>query len=129
MLTKNKSIKSKDFVEFLEQVARNKIGKLTLLVDSVGVHRTEEVQRAAERLSIELLFGAPYSSEFAPIERLWKHAKHRWRKLMLSRTDWKHEARLHGLIRHCCLNVNRKWMSQYWKTCNSRMTDWLRTPG
>ena len=71
------SIDADAFMMFLRRLKEH-IGrkKAVLLVDNLGVHRTNAVKNLARKLGIELVFNGTYSSEYMPIERLWAWAKH-----------------------------------------------------
>jgi len=49
-----------------------------MLVDNLGVHRTEKVKAKAKECRIEMVFNGSYSSTFNPIERLWAWSKARF---------------------------------------------------
>jgi transposase len=81
------SVNGEKFVRFV-----NKIGKYTsgdpcyLMLDNLRVHHTRQVKDAAARQNIKIIFNAPYSSEFNPIERLWAYAKRAFRRTMAFET-------------------------------------------
>ena len=78
-LTREHSIDSRDFMEFLERLKdHTRRRRAVLLLDNLGVHRTKAVQKLAAKLGIELVFNGTYSSNYMPIERLWSWAKHRF---------------------------------------------------
>ena len=49
-----------------------------MLVDNLGVHRTERVKAKAKECRVEMVFNVSYSSTFNPIERLWAWSKARF---------------------------------------------------
>ena len=44
-------------------------------LDNLKVHHSNEIKRWAEREGLRLVFNAPYSCEYNPIETLWAFAK------------------------------------------------------
>ena len=55
-----------------------------MLLDNLSVHRSHVVRDWAENRGMHLLFNAPYSCQFNPIEWLWGFAKHEfYRDIML----------------------------------------------
>ena len=73
------SIDTEAFMEFLRHL-KDHIGrkKAVLVLDNLGVHRTNKSQELARKFGIELVFNGTYSSEYMPIERLWAWAKLRF---------------------------------------------------
>ncbi len=49
-----------------------KTGKIKLVLDSAGYHRSDAVKNEAKNLNIELIYLPPYSPNLNLIERLWK---------------------------------------------------------
>ena len=43
-----------------------------MVLDRAGYHRSEKVEKEAEKQNIKLFFLPPYSPNLNPIERLWK---------------------------------------------------------
>ena len=75
-LQRDKSIDAESFQEFLRLVARRmRRRKCYMMVDNLGVHRTQDVKKQAKRSNVELIFNGTYSSEYNPIERLWAWSK------------------------------------------------------
>jgi transposase len=69
-----KTINGESVIEFLERVREQYItsGRLHLVLDGAGYHRSQLVKDKAESLNIELHYLPPYSPNLNPIERLWK---------------------------------------------------------
>lgn len=124
--TTTKSIKTADLLEFVDIIIRVKTGPVWLLIDNLPLHAVDAFTDKCAAHDIFLVRNGTYSSEFQPIERLWKHAKCRWRKEMLGRRDWSKERPLQTLVKQCCLTVHKAWMRRYWQVCLRRMGDWLR---
>lgn len=60
--------------DFLVQIRKysNISGKINLILDQAGYHKSSKVVLKAEELNIELHYLPPYSPNLNPIERLWK---------------------------------------------------------
>lgn len=90
ILMKPKSIRQEDFVEFLKQLRLKDAHEIRqyVLVDNLSVHRTHSVRDYAAANNQELVFNAPYSSEYNPVEQLWAHAKKYFRREILDVVDF-----------------------------------------
>ena len=72
------------FIQYLEKLRKDVgSGRFTLVLDNLRVHHSIAVREFAEKAEIDLLFCPPYSSEFAPIERLWALSKAIFRRGLL----------------------------------------------
>jgi len=61
-------------VDFLEQLRKYSdiSGKIYLILDQAGYHKSNNVKETANKLNIKLLYLPPYSPNLNSIERLWK---------------------------------------------------------
>jgi len=61
-------------IDFLQQLRKYSdiSGKIYLVLDQAGYHRSANVQEAANKLNVKLLYLPAYSPNLNPIERLWK---------------------------------------------------------
>ena len=68
------TINSESVTDFLGQVREQyqSSGRIHLILDGAGYHRSEEVKQCAQALNIKLHYLPPYSPNLNPIERLWK---------------------------------------------------------
>jgi transposase len=68
------TVDSEAIVDFLHQLRKFSTisGKIHLVADKAGYHRSLEVRRAAKKLNINLIYLPAYSPNLNPIERLWK---------------------------------------------------------
>jgi transposase len=68
------TINSGAIIPFLEKIREHyqSSGKIHLILDGAGYHRSKEVVAAAHNLNIILHYLPPYSPNLNPIERLWK---------------------------------------------------------
>jgi transposase len=68
------TINSGAIIPFLEKIREHyqTSGKIHLILDGAGYHRSKEVVAAAHNLNIILHYLPPYSPNLNPIERLWK---------------------------------------------------------
>ena len=81
MLIQRQSIKTADFLEFLDKLAeRMRRRKTFIFLDNLTLHHTIAVRNQAKEHNQELYFNAAYSSHLNPIERLWALAKRQFRK-------------------------------------------------
>jgi len=74
-----KHINSKRYVEFLEQVLRQRERPLIVIADRASFHTSAEVRKfvRANRHRIRMYFFPPYSPELNPDEQVWNEIKHR----------------------------------------------------
>ena len=64
-----KSVDRAKFIAFLKKLRQcNPFIPLALFLDRLAVHRSNEVQEAADKLKIILILNASYSPNFNPIE-------------------------------------------------------------
>ncbi len=74
--TFEKSVDRVKFIEFLEALKHKvDLRGATMFLDNLNVHHSNDVKRWAQREGLHLLFNAPYSCRFNPIETLWAFAK------------------------------------------------------
>lgn len=68
------TVDSEAIIDFLQQLRKytNISGKIHLILDQAGYHRSENVKEIATKLNINLIYLPPYSPNLNPIERLWK---------------------------------------------------------
>jgi transposase len=59
------------------------------MLDNLRLHHSKVVIERCRKYNIEIIFNAPYSSEYNPVERLWCYAKNHFKKHMISVTDYK----------------------------------------
>ena len=69
-----KTVNGESIVDFLNKVRKSYLesGKIKLILDGAGYHRSDIVKKEAEKLNVELIYLPPYSPNLNPIERLWK---------------------------------------------------------
>lgn len=84
--TESGSVTRTDVVVFLEQVAKQGDGRLTILVlDNAPIHRGIDAATRTRWLSeynMCLLYLPAYSPELNLIEIVWKQAKYHWRRFI-----------------------------------------------
>ena len=71
----NKTIDNKNFTNFLSNldnwINKNKLfgcSKVLIILDNSSVHKVKEVKQKLIKMKVEVIFLAPYSPQFAPIE-------------------------------------------------------------
>lgn len=70
------SVDRPKFLQFLEALAtKTQLREATMLIDNLSLHHSNVVKEWAENAGLRLLFNAPYSSQYNPIEQLWGLAK------------------------------------------------------
>ena len=79
-----KSICHKEFIDFLNLLSDKYEGKpLTIFLDNLQVHKSNEVKEAYKRLAITPIFNIPYSPQFNGIESYFSLVKTEYKKLLL----------------------------------------------
>jgi transposase len=68
----------------------------TIIMDNASFHPKKELQKIADRYSVNLLFLPPYSPDFNPIEKFWANLK-RWLRDFLSNFTT-----IQAAIMECC---------------------------
>ena len=81
-----------NYMEILRQEYQED-GRLHLVLDNAGYHRSKEVIKAAKKLNIKLHYLPAYSPNLNPIERLWKvmNEKVRNNRFFKSAKDFKED--------------------------------------
>ena len=70
------SVNVERFIKYLEGLGRKvKLRGSVLFLDNLKVHHNAEVKEWCRRRGLELLFNAPYSCTYNPIEWLWAYSK------------------------------------------------------
>ena len=72
------------FLAYLGKLRRPRGKTLAIFLDNLSVHRSRTVRQYCTRRGIRLVFNAPYSSEYNPVERLWALAKREFRRDMIN---------------------------------------------
>ena len=106
--TRLKSYKTDSYVEFLKEFRAKTKGKVKLFVDNLNVHRTLKARDYCQSKGIEVIFNAIYSSEYTPIERVWLHAKNKWRKRVVEITNFSNITLLQKKIVESIETVNSR---------------------
>lgn len=80
----HRSIKTEQFIGFLEQLSRRFDGKdFCIFMDNLSVHKTASVKAVYKRLGITPIYNVPYSPDFNGIECYFALLKGEYKKLML----------------------------------------------
>ena len=83
-LIKPKSIKTAEYLEFLQQLAEKyPEQQIILFVDNLQVHKTQEARAAYLQYNITAVFNVPYSPQFNGIEYYWSLVKNHYKRLLL----------------------------------------------
>lgn len=71
------SVRTPQVLAFLRALRRHLRGKVLLVWDNLGVHKSREVRAylARQRHWLEVEWLPPYAPELNPVEYLWKHLK------------------------------------------------------
>ena len=69
-----KTINSESIIEFMKLIRKKnkKTGKIYIILDGAGYHRSEIVIKKSSKYNIKLVHLPPYSPNLNPTERLWK---------------------------------------------------------
>ena len=82
-MIKAKSIKSKDFVSFLDDLCEEVTPPFALLLDNASIHKTKLVREYCAERQIRLIWNVPYCPWFNGIEEVWSLVKASFRKKLL----------------------------------------------
>ena len=126
-LARQKSIDQFDFIAFLEHLRDRVPGEVQLyvVVDNLRVHRTLQVSEACVRLGVELVFNAPYSSEFNPIERCWAYSKRAFATDCLVITNFRSKPFLIKRVLKSMDDVLSASIEKHVRRCMHEMREWL----
>ena len=120
------AIDGDEFKRFLDQLHLHTRGtRCKLLVDNLSVHRKLCVRRHAERLHIELLYNATYSSTFNPIERLWAWSKQRFSKRCVGGAPYHNQAAMRRIVAEILEQDYSIGLRKHIRSCLKNMQDWL----
>ncbi len=119
--TRQKSYNTDSYVKFLKIFRSKTFGKVKLVVDNLGVHRSKLALEYCKLRHIEVIFNSIYSSEYMPIERVWLHAKNIWRKEVVTITNFNNKVRLRKKIVECIQSVKSSVIEKYVLECYNRM--------
>ena len=74
IINRYETVNSESIVDFLKRTraAYHARGRIHLILDGAGYHRSRQVVDVAEKLNITLHYLPPYSPNLNPIERFWK---------------------------------------------------------
>jgi transposase len=122
LLTREKSICTDSFLEFLELLRKKMRGAKTFVfLDNLKIHHTHIIARKAESCSQVLVFNAPYSSHLNPIERLWALAKRQFIKDCVTDADFKSQEQIKGLVMKNILEAPAKTLEKHIYACLALM--------
>jgi len=96
-----------------------------MLVDNLGVHRTERVRARAKECRIEMVFNGSYSSTFNPIERLWAWSKARFQKRCIDNAPYHLQHRMRALVEEVVMQDYSVGLRKRIATCVQAMRDYL----
>jgi transposase len=126
-MTFDHSVNKHQFIEYLKQLRADAgHGTFTLCLDNMRAHHSHLVREYCESNGIKLLFTPPYSSEYAPIERLWALAKVIFRRELLQ--DDKHklkQCQVRKLVELSIDQSSQKALASHVQRCRTRMEEWL----
>ena len=125
ILLKHKSVCKDDFVQFLNELAEITGGPSIIFLDNLVVHKTKIVKEAAARNQQRFLFNGAYTSELNPIEHLWQHSKHAFRRDLIKRTNYKDTRAMFNLVEKCIDCVDPEMLKMYVKSCFRKMREYL----
>lgn len=75
---------SKNFIEYLKNVLAPTLHEDDIVVmDNMSTHHSKDVQKAIEKLKINVIYLPPYSPDFNPIEKMWSKIKSVLRKMKI----------------------------------------------
>jgi transposase len=117
MINSYETVNGESIVHFITRLRNKskKTGKIYLILDGAGYHRTEIVKDAAQRLNIQLVYLPAYSPNLNPIEQLWKLMNE------FSRNNkFFHSAQE---FRECIMNFFKKTLRKIKGIANTRITD------
>ena len=75
--------KFKDYLQSLRKANKNK--KLTIFMDNLSTHRSEEAKEEMRQQKIEWIFNVAYSPDFNPIESVFSKIKHKFKALRVKK--------------------------------------------
>ena len=113
-------------MEFLDGLAmETEEAPCSIFVDNLGVHLTHLVKDAAVRNHQELLFNGTYTSELNPIEHLWQHSKHKFRRDLISKTNFKDADAMFSLVKKSIRSVKPALVKMHVESCFRKMQEYL----
>jgi transposase len=76
-------------IQLLQQIrSRMKHKQTFVFLDNLALHKTHDFRKAAEKQRLQLVYNAPYSSEYNPIERLWGLSKKIFGRQVVEEANW-----------------------------------------
>lgn len=99
-------INGKRYVEFLQQILRNRTRPLIMIADKASFHRSAEVRQfvRAHRTQIRVFFFPTHAPELNPDEQVWNEIKHR----QLGKQPIKNQADLKKRLRSALKSLQNK---------------------
>ena len=82
-LIKRKSIRSPDFLIFLDDLCQEVKPPFALILDNASIHKTKVVREYCTQKQIKIIWNVPYSPWFNGIEEVWSLIKRDFRKSLL----------------------------------------------
>ena len=82
-MIKDKSIKGRDFLEFLKQLRAKVEGDCYLILDNATIQQTKYIRQYAGAEGLILCFLPPYQPQFQPIELAWSLIKRDYKRQIL----------------------------------------------
>lgn len=124
LITREKSIDTEAFLEFMNKLCRKMRGKKTyVFLDNLRIHHTSAITRRAAENKQELVFNASYSSPFNPIERLWAIAKRQFILNCVTDTDFRSQAEISALVTKCVLEASAATLEKHIYDCLKQMEE------
>lgn len=81
------------------------------------MHYSRRVQTHCRDNGIVLIFNGIYSSEFNCVERLWRLSKLRFRRELITTTNYHDKRHVQALVRRCICDVNAAPLKAHAQSC------------
>ena len=116
ILSFDKSINREKFISFLRKLRQcNPFVKLALFMDRLAVHRSNDVQEAADKYKILLIFNSSYSPDLNPIESAIGLAKLKIKRVRWNSLQNGEEIDLNEVIEKAFMDIERKKLQNFIK--------------
>jgi hypothetical protein len=114
------SIKSDDFINFIIELNKEN-PNYNFLIDNASIHKSKKANNIYKEKKINIIYNAPYQSEFNPIEMIFSLLRKKLNKKIV-----KNEESILEVIKELQKNIKKEELENIFRHCEKRLKEILK---
>jgi len=114
------SIKSDDFINFIIELNKEN-PNYNFLIDNASIHKSKKANNIYKEKKINIIYNAPYQSEFNPIEMIFSLLRKKLNKKIV-----KNEESILEVIKELEKNIKKEELENIFRHCEKRLKEILK---